>query len=629
VTVLVASVCLGYLDGSTFNVNSRRPQYREVDGSVAHATFYALVQSDITTAVSLAATITRVAGGWWATGYIWRSAFVAMERGGISAKGLSQAISNRPPAPHHFTRKSSMVIIYIALFATFATDYFSAALTGSFVWEAAIMRIPGRIPLTGITGGAGQDMNMQSAAVLYQSSNSSSSSPDLDWQRLVVAMGFAYAMVAWGTLQSDSILNVTEPSAPFRRVIQGAQYIPTNSTLTKIIMPYFAPDAFEWVQDPYLVLTERQKSLLTPAYDGYNPFVTNVTGGLLPDTKWGTGPPIPTSGPLPVSESRLFAFLIYIDLFEVGSSSSCPQNYTIDPGSQIKLFTPVQPTSVVSAISCFAIANVSYRAGVISCESCQVISPNVVEAQAPFSLLGDFFTSDALGMVPFLGTQLLLSNSTIPLNYGTLRNLAIELTSRAYQAAWAAMSDLLLLRSDTTAVQIALPTLRAKVIHWRVYLWVVLHLWVLTLGLLFTYFQRYCDHPWVEDPTMAVFWLDTRAVLTDSEGQGILDPWQPETEIHEGEMLILEQNEGGQRSVQVKMSSGSRQRSVQVERSSGSRRRRYSNSIPLQHRMPPSSSTILGEECRESVEPLIGTSVPTTLHTSSSEPTGIPENCAE
>jgi len=113
VTILVAIVCLGYLDGRTFNVNSRRPQYREVDGSVAYATSYAPLQSDITTAVSLAATISRITGGWWATGYIWRCIFVAIERGGISAKGVLHAISNRPPAPRHFTRKSNIIIIYI------------------------------------------------------------------------------------------------------------------------------------------------------------------------------------------------------------------------------------------------------------------------------------------------------------------------------------------------------------------------------------------------------------------------------------------------------------------------------------------------------------------------------------
>ena len=101
----------------------------------------------------LAAMATHVAGGWWAMGYIWRCIFVAMEQGEISARGLSQAISIRPPAPHQFSRKSSMVIIYITLFATFAINYFSAALTGSFIWEAAVTLVPGRIPLSRIRNG--------------------------------------------------------------------------------------------------------------------------------------------------------------------------------------------------------------------------------------------------------------------------------------------------------------------------------------------------------------------------------------------------------------------------------------------------------------------------------------------
>ena len=75
---------------------------------------------------------------------------------------------------------------------------------------------------------------------------------------------------------------------------------------------------------------------------------------------------------------------------------------------------------------------------------------------------------------------------------------------------------------------------------------------MLALGLLFVYVQGKCDHPWVEDPTMAVFWLDTRAVLTDPEGQRVSDPWQPGTEIREDGMLILEHSEAGQHSVKVK-----------------------------------------------------------------------------
>ncbi|EDR01126.1 uncharacterized protein LACBIDRAFT_333514 [Laccaria bicolor S238N-H82] len=596
----VSLACLRCLDGRDFYVNSRRPRYREVDGSVAYATSYAPLQSDITTAVSLAASVTRVAGGWWATGFMWRCIFVAMERGGISAKGLSQAISSRPPAPRHFTRKSNMVIIYITLLATFAIDYFSAALTGSFIWEAADRRIPGRIPLAISNGTA----DYVGEPYLGDS-----------WKPPVLSMASASASIAW-MLPSDSVSNITEPSTTFRRVIRGAQYISTNSTLSEVMIPYFAVDAFEWVQDPHQVLTATQISLLEQTSAGeFNPFTTtaNDSGGFLPDVQWGEGPQTPISGrqDMPISETRLFALVIYFipppDLPH-SDVQVCPQNYTIDPGIQINLFGSVNNS--FSILPCFGIANVSYRAGVFSGRNCKIISPNVVEAQPPFTLIGNPFTSGALGLTPALVTNLVLSTYAIPLNYGTRRNLAIELTSRAYQAAWASSTDLGRVVFDIATVQIALPTLRAEIIRWRVYLWVALHLWVLALGLLFIYIQSHCDHPWVEDPTMAVFWLDTRAVLTKSDRQLVWDPWRPGTEIPEDGILILEQNEAGQHSVEVK-------------RSSGSRQRRYSDSIPLRYRMPPSNSTTLGAEGRESVDTLI---VP---NTSLLDSTTIPENSPE
>ena len=115
---------------------------------------------------------------------------------------------------------------------------------------------------------------------------------------------------------------------------------------------------------------------------------------------------------------------------------------------------------------------------------------------------------------------------------------------------------------------------------------------------------------------MAVFWLDTSAVLTDSEGRRVSDPWQPGTEIRQDGMLILEHNEAGQRSVQVR-------------RDAGSHGRRYVDSIPLRHWMPPSGSMLLRDKGRESVETLIGTSVPTSVQTSSLDSTRTPKDSAE
>ncbi|EDR01171.1 uncharacterized protein LACBIDRAFT_333509 [Laccaria bicolor S238N-H82] len=489
--------CLRFLDGRDFNVNSRRPQYQEVDGTVSQMTSYAPLQSDIATAVSLAATVTRVA---------------AMERGGISPKGLSQAISSWPPSPRHFTRKSDVVVIYLTLFATFSIDYFSAALTGSIVWETGDRLIPGTVPLTNITRGiGGKDI---SGYFLYTFSQ--------DW---VMAAGTASANVAWGALQSNTNSDMTEPATRYRRVMKGAQYLSTNSTLANVTMPYFALDAFEWVPEPLKVLT-KQQMLLFSDYNQSSPYFSFLgIGGPLPDrAPWGP-PHTPVLGePHTVSETRLLSF----------------RNYTIDPGSQVKLLS-VSFRALDNYTDCFAIANITYRAGATMCHNCKLISPTVLEAQPPFSLIGDSLTSMALGLAPALGTNLFFSNYSIPLNYGTRKNLAIEMTSRGYQAAWAAFADVYAPEWDNTTVKIALPTLRATIIRWRVDLWVLLHLY-------------------------------TRAVFTKSDGRLVSDPWQPGTEIRDDGMLILELDEAGQRSVQVK-------------RESGLLRHKF-DSLPVQHRTP-------------------------------------------
>ncbi|KDR84141.1 hypothetical protein GALMADRAFT_133500 [Galerina marginata CBS 339.88] len=527
-TAAVAAVILFVLNGRTFNTNSRRPEYTESDGSISHLASYAPLQSDITTAVSLAATVTRVAGGWWSAGYIWRSIFIAMERGGISLEGVSQVIKSVPTPPRNFTRRTNQVLIFITLFATFAIDYFSAALTGSIVWEGTNRLIPGDAQVTGIPKGVkGVDLK----GYFYYP----------EWQDDVVEIGTASANLAWLTIQPNSS-NITQPATTFRRTLSNTQYLPVNSTLTNVTIPYFVVDAFEWIGDPDSVLTKQQLPLFSDYTKPSPYFSLSGMGGLLPDREWGPPQANQLGDPITVSESRLFTFRAE----RRPSSSPCPQNYSIDPGSTVNL----HQFKGGAYYYCFAIANVTYRAGAAICKSCKVISPTVVQARAPLPLVPDSFTSMALGLAPVIGTYFRFSGYSVPQNAGTNRTMAIELTSRAYQAAWTAYSINLGNQLDNSTVQIALPTLRAKVIPWRVYLWVWLHLLYLALGLLFLYVQSYCKHPWVENTTMAVFWLNTSAVSLAPDSHGV-DPWQPGTELPKDRMLVLKNAGEPTRSVKI------------------------------------------------------------------------------
>jgi hypothetical protein len=385
----------------------------------------------------------------------------------------------------------------IVLFATYAVDYFSAALTGSIVWEPSFRHIPGRIPVTGILRGVnGTDMT---GYFTY---------PDL--QTSVIEVGAASANLAWIALERNSA-NITEPSSTFRRVVNNTQYLSTNSTLKNVRVPYFVVDAFEWITDPDSTLTATQKSL----FEDYSQFSPYFSGrgqvGLLPDRQWALQTVDKLGDPQIVAESRFLSYRIQRRQWAEGP---CPQNFSIDPGTQIN-FHEYQNTGAF--YDCFAATNVTYRAGAAVCQDCRLISPTVVQAEDSIQIIPDSFTSMALGLAPSLSTYLLFSGFAVPQNYGTHRNFVIELTSRAYQAAWGAYSDSFGSQEDDTAVQIAVPTLCAKVISWRVSLWMGLHFSMISLGLLFVYIQSRCNHPWVEDPTLAVFWLDTSAVSHGSD----------------------------------------------------------------------------------------------------------------
>lgn len=301
-------------------------------------------------------------------------------------------------------------------------------------------------------------------------------------------------------------------------------------------------DDFRWITDPVSVLTQNQIALLSN-YSNFSPYFSDRgIGGLLPDSlHWGPQQIEKLGDPLIVSESRLFAYRTERRFFNTGAGP-CPQNYMVDPGSQINLYQ----LNYVIYYDCFAFANFTYRAGAAMCNNCRVVSPSVVEGpSSSLQLIPDSFTTMALGFASSLGTNLIFTNYSIPQNFGTRKNFAIAMTSRAYQAAWAAFSDSYGNQADFTAVMVAVPTLRAKVIAWRVYLWVALHFLVWVLGLLFVYFQSYCDHPWVEDPSMAVFWLNTTPVLSGTA----VDPWQPGSEIPYDGMIILDKADQGLRSV--------------------------------------------------------------------------------
>ena len=280
-------------------------------------------------------------------------------------------------------------------------------------------------------------------------------------QSQIIMMASASASIAWGTPQSNSISDITEPSKTLQRVIHGGQSISTHSTLANVMMPYFAVDAFEWVQDPLQILTDKQLSFLYQNVSGYNPFIIieNGTSGLLMGI-WANDSNIRRSAHAHIRNTT-------VHLSQFDHSYNMPQKLHDWPrfGSQLHLrFGVFRWHRLFHDCKCI-VSSWSHHLSELHdhfSEHCGSTGPVKFTCQKCLHCAGT-----GNGAIPC--SQFLLSNYAIPLDYGTNTNLAIGLASRAYQAAWAALAEYFATSANATTVQIALPTLCAKVIHWRVY----------------------------------------------------------------------------------------------------------------------------------------------------------------
>lgn len=84
-SIILAAVTLEFVDGGIFDSTSRRLKITQPDGSISHLS-YALLQTDVTTAISAGLTAIRFFGGLWT---VRRCIFILLEK-----DGLTRVISN-------------------------------------------------------------------------------------------------------------------------------------------------------------------------------------------------------------------------------------------------------------------------------------------------------------------------------------------------------------------------------------------------------------------------------------------------------------------------------------------------------------------------------------------------------
>ena len=495
----IATVVFSSIDNQLFNTSLRAPPVTQFDGSISHLASRPL-QSDITTVLSIALTLMRTATAMWTAATTWRCVFVLMEKKGISLQAINWMTTFRlPPKPRTWLG----VIVAIILLAAFPAQYSSPILTGSITWEPALKLVQGSQPVTISLSADGQSW------LSYRRWS--------DNVEEVILVAAGAAGIAWN--------NSIENPSTMKRVLRNTQNLPINSILDNVTVPYFTIDAFEWIKDPDSILSDHDKqAFMRPSVS--RPYISaNLIMGFIPDGAWGpsTGPSSNFTFPSPttISETRILAILHYQAEGNVSCSS---RGYFGGLPTDVMLYKFVYQagTPKETFIECIAYARVTYTAGAAVCRACRFSALTVVQNDTPVDLKPDAMTADALVIMPRLLTYMHLTGVSVP-SSSNITNYIIHVLPRSYGAAWTALTDTFassaMLKTD---VMVPVSMSRARVLHWRVYVWVALNLLLTFSGILFIFVQGRCQKPLVVDTSIAAVLLDTSRVLANDQ-QGLCD----------------------------------------------------------------------------------------------------------
>lgn len=482
-----------YVHDNHFNFREREPQVVLADGTTAPFTYYAPLQSDITTLISSLLAILRLITAAWLGPLWWRCAFILMAKTGLKPWQLHTIVSYGIPTlhmPEGGGRDVDLLIrpISIILAIVLPVHLVAPVLTGSITWT------PYNRPV-------GQPSNSVIAVTAMGEGQWS------DWNRYlsrrertcVTAAGLAN--VAWGrdSQNSPEIL---------KRVLPSAAQLEMNSTITNVTLPYFSVSKIEWIKDPGSTLTSDQLTL-----DQACSKVTLYPGGECPLVKeWNTVALVPDepaiwtnrSFPSPsyVSETRLMRHYTHWK-----QSGDCPP--PIDP-SLSDINTHRDTWDI-----CYAYAWVTYTAGVSVCNRCRISSFATVQNDGDLGVEEDPMTREALLMMPTVISMIGLMGNGSPSSYrGNLTEHVVTLLTRSYTASWTALTNFMGEHSPslTTTYSAALPVSRALVDLKRVYLWLVIQFLITASGILFIWVQIRTRDPIIEDTTLAAFYLDSSDV---------------------------------------------------------------------------------------------------------------------
>jgi hypothetical protein len=506
-TNLVAAVMLTYVNNHYFSITTRTPDVRQADGSVTHWQ-YTLLQTDVTTALSFAQTVMRFVGALWTVPTVWRCIYILLELESVSLAEINWMLTWSLPT----ARMGGQIMVAIILLAAFPAQFSSPILTGSITWRSSRLLTNGTMSVGGISVSTDGPAFAQYWLIPPNAVDT------------IIPRAVAIADIAWGGRANTS-------STPLpKRVLTSAQHVPLGSTLKNATTPYLIIDALDWIRDPKVSHALFQDGHgrwfpqdfpLAQIFTPFSNWTDNPFVALVPDHNWWGIVTHQWPQPTIVSETRTM-MLVADRILNATSTTTCSRNSGylgyIPPEIILEADFQQGREPMPSFTICFAYANVTYRAGVVTCNNCNISAPMVLEmasdAVVP-KLQPDVMTEDALRLAPKVAQSMLLGNFSAPNVWNDTDIFVREMLVRSYQAAWNALTDRFQAPSTSveSRVEVPIQLSQALVAPWRIYLWVGLNFMLTLSGILFWIAQKRCKKPMVIDAGVAALLVNPVGVL--------------------------------------------------------------------------------------------------------------------
>ncbi|KAG8815217.1 hypothetical protein FRC17_000829 [Serendipita sp. 399] len=364
IAIATSTLLIFVLHHRHFRTSNTDDVFRLENNRILFLPLSGLRQSDVTTLVSLASTLTRFLGSICCGITCWRAAYILLEREGLTLADLDGLVSFPFLRPWPWSAYRILISFIALLFLS--SELYSPILNGSVSWKTAMSPASSRGALTILRDTKG---------LRYVSPTTT------DAKERLVYQAVAYMSMASGSRGSSQN---ESPNSELWAIERGTSDLPVNSTLANITIPFFAIDSFEWVTDPENTLDatvlNAMHNVLNYTYP-FNPLLTSTAGyvALLPNKSQEAVLLDRDNRRLPRTAAN-GTYYAAINLARSLDEGYCEgrrtgQFFEYVP-SDVKAY-PLLSNGTIP-VTCLAFARVSLRAGVGICTECRLASSRVL-----------------------------------------------------------------------------------------------------------------------------------------------------------------------------------------------------------------------------------------------------------